>query len=119
MPIFLFFCFENVQEKNPPFESDDKVNFGLGWNVKVSGGFGDTPEPDFLECMSPVFLSVSLGPLEDDLALCLASLMGGGEEGNHCVSNDGKKEKKKAREGRNEGKRIRSERWLTKCAAQQ
>lgn len=48
-----------------PSDSDDKSQFGLCWDIKVSHSASDAAQADFTPVHLPVLLVVLLSPLED------------------------------------------------------
>lgn len=63
---------------NAPLDPDDKVDLGLGRDVKVASLSGLPLEPDLLTLLVSVLLDVLVGTLEDDLALSLSLLRAAG-----------------------------------------
>jgi len=61
-------------------DTDDESKFGLGWNVEVVLGFGDSLVSDLVLVHGIVFLGIFLSTFEDYLPLFLQCLL----LGNHC-----------------------------------
>lgn len=57
-----------------PSDPDNKGQFGLSWNIKVSHPAGDAAQADLTPVHLPVLLVVLLSPLEDQFPLHFTGL---------------------------------------------
>jgi hypothetical protein len=59
----------------PPTNTDDEVDFGLRWHIKVTRCPSNTFQADLLLFPSKVFLHIRFCTLEDDSAFCFLGLI--------------------------------------------